>query len=197
MKVFKYLFLLSGVIGVLMKPVTTVANHNIAANNSITKPDTNINVLSEPDKLKYSLIVNLDKPIQSKYKSPKQLYQINVSLENDSDDYLWYLDWTCGSEIWNIDNYEFQVYPSTWVREVCSATYVTIFEVPPHTSKTLYAYVLKKEKEPVNRKFKIGIILQRVYTIQEFKLYRSYFGKPGNLRKQKMNIIWSNSIVMP
>jgi hypothetical protein len=189
-----------------------VMQKNILSNNqnSITKlisqkqSTTDLNRLAIKDKQNYELIVSLGKVAENRCNGlgilNTKIYKINVLLQNRSKDTLKYIDWTCSSEIWDIDNKRVNVYPPFMLENcgACDSNFIGIFEVPPHKSKELYVYVSKRDKSSNLCTFKIGIILQRVIKMKDFWFYNNYFfGTKNHISDQKMNLIWSNSIEMP
>jgi len=167
----------------------------------LIKRSTNLNALTPADRLNYNLVINLSRPIEAGCKLLKgsKIYKVNVLLKNYSKDTLKYIDWTCSSQIWNMDNDKLNVYAPFMLENCggCDSNFIGVFEIPTHKNKALYVYVSKKENNLGTEKFKIGMILQRVVKMSDFYFYEDYFEDQNNLRDQKMNIIWSNSIEMP
>jgi hypothetical protein len=182
-------------------------NQNSAIKRISQKQSTiDLNRLTIKDKQNYELTVSLGKIAKNRCNglgtlNPKtKIYKINVLLQNRSKDTLKYIDWTCSSEIWNIDNNKVNVYTPFMLENcgACDSNFITIFEVPPHKSKELYVYAGKKEGNLIKPAIKIGMILQRVIKKKDFGFYfDNFFGTKYNLSDQKMNLIWSNSIEMP
>jgi len=121
-------------------------------------------------------------------------------LHNNSNDTLKYIDWTCSSEIWNIDTKVMRV-NAPYELENCSACTKNVideFEVPPQEVKNLYVYVNKNDYTLKKMKFRVGMILQRVLHKKDFRVYLDYFfTEQRHLFNQSRNVIWSNSIEMP
>jgi hypothetical protein len=191
-----------------------VMQKNLLSNNpnSTTKlisqkqSTTDLNRLTIKDKQNYELTVSLGKIAENRcnglgtLNTKTKIYKINILLQNRSKDTLKYIDWTCSSEIWDIDNNKVNVYPPFMLENcgACEKNIIDIYEVPPYKSKELYVYVSKKDKGLIKPKFEIGMIIQRVIKMKDFRFYSdNFFGTKYNLSDQKMNLIWSNSIEMP
>jgi len=158
---------------------------------------THLNELSISDKLNYELIGKLGKPTKSRCNIYFG-YKVNIVLRNKSNDTLKYIDWDCGSHVWNINNDNLKVHTPNDFEfcGTCDRNMIVIFEVPPHKIKSLYVYVNRKKNFRQKCNFKIGMILQRVIKDKDFYFYDYYFLR-HNLSDQKINIIWSNSIELP
>ena len=200
------ILLLAFCIGVMQKTLSSNNQNTTTKLISQKQSTTDLNRLTIKDKQNYKLIVSLGKVAENRCNGlgtlnvKTKIYKINVLLQNTSKDTLKYIDWTCSSEIWNIDNNKVNVYPPFMLENcgACDKNIIDIYEVPPHKSKELYVYVSKKDRSLIKPVFKVGIIMQRVTTMKDFWFYENYFfGTNNHINDQKMNLIWSNSIEMP
>lgn len=156
-------------------------------------------MLEKADKSKYTLFISKGKQVKNKCKPSQTAYVINITLENNSKDTLRYIDWTCSSMIWKIDNHGFILEPPFEFEDcgTCDKNIISVFEVLPHKTIALKVYVREKEIDYNKPKFKIGMILQRMINNKDFWVYLHYFMDENNqLSNQTMNLIWSNSIVI-
>jgi len=121
-------------------------------------------------------------------------------LTNKSNDTLRYIDWSCSSEIWDIDTKILRINAPYELENcgACTKNVIDEFEVLPHQVKNLYVYVNKNDYTLKKIKFRVGMILQRVLHKKDFRFYLDYFfTEQHHLFNQTRNIIWSNGIEMP
>jgi len=168
--------------------------------DAIKQNDTSYNALTANEKSKYKLMISMGGLIQSKCPDSTLHYKVNVTLKNNSTDTLRYIDWSCSSEIWEIDNNGVNVLPPFLVDNCgdCDKNIISIYEVSPGHEQQLYIYVVRTKHNAKGTPFRIGMILQRVLRKEDYWLYMNYFiGGSNRLSGQKMNIVWSNSIQIP
>jgi len=154
-------------------------------------------MLNKADKSRYTLLISEGKQVKSNCKPSQTANVINIVLKNNSNDTLKYIDWTCSSMIWKIDNHDFILEPPFEFQDcgTCDKNIVSVFEVLPHKTIALKVYVRKKNIDYNKAEFKIGMILQRIIYNKDFWVYAHYFMEGNNqLSYQTTNLIWSNSI---
>jgi len=161
------------------------------------KPGLHFNDLTNDDRAKYVLTVKFIATGSDTCRHPAMpSYKLKVNLQNLSGDTLKYLDYTCSHMIWRTDN------DSVWTDQrasfclVCTANFMTAFEVAPHSSKE---FELTSEFRNDPTKFRVGMILQRIISEKDWARSLKYFDSNniGALQKQTQNTIWSNYVQIP
>jgi hypothetical protein len=163
-----------------------------------TSKQLKINALKETERHLYTLTIMPGSFEKAKSCDPPQtFYRISAELKNNSKDTLKYIDWSSTPSVWSFDKDNLFVFPSNL--SPCNDSndnYITYYTVPPHQVKRIQLSIQATQGAfPVNKKFKIGLILQRVYNNKDFGFYSNYFLK-HELRDQTINMIWSNTIIM-
>jgi len=163
-----------------------------------TSGQTKLNALTNRDRASYSLTITPGKTVKANCDPHQFIYNLIATLKNNSNDTLKYIDWTSDASIWYFNNNDLYVIPS--YLSPCASTidhnFIMYYTVFPHQSaKIELSVLLKQGVNPINKKFKIGMILQRVFKKKDFEFYSRYF-MTHELGNQTINLIWSNAIIM-
>lgn len=123
-------------------------------------------------------------------------YRMTAKLTNTSNDMLSYADWYCSHAVWSTDNPSVKVYEANGPCYVCEKNVITVFDVPPHQTKTMImALTTNNQKLPTQIRLRIGI------TLIEASMGISFNHDPGGfdrfIKSQKQHRIWSNVVTLP
>jgi len=147
----------------------------------------------------YQISLQLDK-ISSRvdycigYKQP--FYRLTAKLTNNSNDTLKYVDWYCSHAVWSTDNHSLQIYESSAPCYVCQYNILTVFEVPPHQTKTMKMTLAAiKGKFPARARFRIGLTLLEANKLGSFLFNIDKFERI--LSNKAQSRIWSNTVMLP
>jgi len=165
-----------------------------------TTAQLRLNAFTEADRQLYTLTIISGKIAiaNAVCDPPRNHYDLSARLTNNSNDTLKYIDWTTDANIWKVDIEDGFVVPTDVYpcdRSI-DHNFITYYTLPPHQSAIIQlSIIFKTEVIPINKEFRVGMIIQRVKKIEDFWYYMNYFRK-HSLWQQTINLIWSNSIKM-